>query len=119
VRIAAVRSGDVAPARPPRTPAPEPGLDIVDEADAEARRAERRRARAEARRQQQREAAAANAGSGNPTSGDDDRVVTIRANRTTPPTGDAELVRPPDRPPLRPAQPAAQPTKRRFGRNGR
>jgi hypothetical protein len=97
--------------------APEPGLDVADEAAlAEARRAERRRARAE---RQQREAAAAKAATATAGVGDDDRVVTIRANRATPPTGDAELVLPADRPPLRPAQPATQPKKRRFGRTAR
>ena len=120
VRIAAARSGDVvrpatAPPPPPRPEPPEPGLDIVDEeAMAEARRAERRRARAEARARQDEHRAAARA-----ANGDDDRVVTIRANRATPPTGDADVIVPADSPPLRPAQPAAQPKKRRFGRTGR
>jgi hypothetical protein len=51
----------------------------------------------------------------------DGRVVTIRANRATPPTNEGEVILPANRPPLRPAQPAAQPKgKRRFGRsNGR
>lgn len=52
-----------------------------------------------------------------------DRVLTIRAKRATPPTGEgepeAELVLPANRPPLRPAQPAAQPRRRRFGRASR
>jgi hypothetical protein len=115
-----MRSGDVAS---PRTPQPrevvrpEPGLDVApnEEAMAEARRAERRRARAEARERE----AAARTSNRTSTNDDDDRVVTIRANRATPPTGDAELVLPADRPPLRPAQPASQPRKRRFGRTTR
>ncbi|HVF33114.1 MAG TPA: hypothetical protein VM933_08765 [Acidimicrobiales bacterium] len=136
MRIAASRSGDVAAAQrqarrperaarpgpavepaaaPPRVAeeivAPEPGLDVSDsEAAAEARRAERRRARAAAR------GAGVSRGS---ESDEDGRVVTIRANRASPPRGDAELVLPADRPPLRPAQPAAQPRKRLFNRNGR
>jgi hypothetical protein len=49
----------------------------------------------------------------------DGRVVTIRANRATPPTNEGgEVILPPNRPPLRPAQPASQPkSRRRFGRN--
>lgn len=137
VRIAAARSGDVAAAqrdarRPERTvrpttttssppprdeiDAPEPGLDVGDsEAAAEARRAERRRARAAARTTPSPPRSTA-AGGGED---DDGRVVTIRANRASPPRGEAELVLPADRPPLRPAQPATQPRKRLFNRNGR
>jgi hypothetical protein len=135
VRIAAARSGDVAAAqrradRPTRPPEPEivppvPGLDVGDsEAAAEARRAERRRARAAARS----EAPAAPAPAaqtpapraiGDSGGDDDGRVVTIRANRASPPRGDAELVLPADRPNLRPAQPATQPRKRLFNRTGR
>ena len=94
--------------------APEPGLDVGDsEAAAEARRAERRRARAAARD-------AGGSGTGTASGvADEDGVVRIRANRATPPRGDAELVLPVDRPPLRPAQPAAQPRKRLFNRTGR
>ena len=120
VRIAAARSGDVAPVRRPPPPeeivAPEPGLDVSDsEAAAEARRAERRRARAA------RNATPTSTPTPSPGRADDGegQVVTIRANRATPPRGDAELVLPPDRPPLRPAQPATQPRKRRFTRSGR
>jgi hypothetical protein len=129
VRIAAARSGDVAAAqrRPPQARpapveeivAPEPGLDVSDSDEAaEARRAERRRARAAAR---SGEAPAPNAPAARRAAADDDdgRVVTIRANRASPPRGDAELVLPADRPPLRPAQPASQPRKRRFNRTGR
>ena len=140
VRIAASRSGDVAaaqrqarrperaarPVEPEPAPAqeiaaPEPGLDVTDsEAAAEARRVERRRARAAARGEGDVATGvpaplARTSGAG----GDDDRVVTIRANRASPPRGDAELVLPADRPPLRPAQPAAQPRKRLFNRTGR
>jgi len=141
VRIAAVRSADVIaarPASPPRPPQvavapierperpellepstsdrppspslrPEAGLDVVmgdmtsdfEEEAAEARRAVRRRARAAAR-----------GGEGpNDDASDDGPVVTIRANRATPPTGEStgDVVIPGDRPSLRPAQPAAQP----------
>ncbi|HUP85251.1 MAG TPA: septation protein SepH [Acidimicrobiales bacterium] len=143
VRIAAARSGDVAaaqrradrPVRPgPEIIPPEPGLDVSDsEAAAEARRAERRRARA-ARTQGGPDAIAPDAiapapapaaarasrpSAGGGDDGDDGRVVTIRANRASPPRGDAELILPADRPSLRPAQPATQPRKRLFSRPGR
>jgi hypothetical protein len=49
----------------------------------------------------------------------DGRVVTIRANRATPPTSDGDVILPADRGPLRPAQPAAEPRRRRFTRTGR
>jgi hypothetical protein len=88
----------------------------TDEA-AEARRAERRRARAEARRAEARSETRILR---DPVD-DDDRVVMIRANRATPPTGEegGDVVLPPNRPPLRPAQPAAQPKRRRFTRSSR
>ncbi len=140
VRIAAVRSADAMaarPSRPPRPlqeamaptsdrppsslpPRPVAGLDVMmgdatsgsEEEAAEARRAERRRARAAARGREGPDGDAS----------DDGRVVTIRANRATPPTGDftGDVVIPGDRPSLRPAQPAAQPAvqpgRRRYSR---
>jgi hypothetical protein len=51
----------------------------------------------------------------------DGRVVTIRANRAAPPTGEADgdVIIAGDRPSLRPAQPATQPRRRRFARPNR
>jgi hypothetical protein len=103
-------------------------LDVEDEASAEARRAERRRARAQARAAA--EASSPPAATPQPPTREapadvppgDGRVVTIRANRATPPrnTGDdtGDVVVAGDRPPLRAAQPATQPRRRRFGRSG-
>lgn len=126
MRIAAARSTEAVAA----PPAPEPVLDVPapadEEAAAEARRAERRRARAEARAaapeaaaavaEPRRAAATAPAGDLPPGDG---RVVTIRANRATPPSSDGDVVLPAERPSLRPAQPATQPRRRRFARTGR
>lgn len=123
---------------------------MVDEAAAERRRAERRAARAAARaagaapvavppssngggaRSPSRERAddaARPAPNGRPDRAapapdlppGDGKVVTIRANRATPPTGegDGDVIVPADRPPLRPAQPATQPRRRRFARTNR
>jgi hypothetical protein len=120
--------------RPAPPPEPDRGLDVVaaDEvagpAVAEARRAERRRARAAARRAAE---TATPAGRSSPAmsraqreelANGDGRVVTIRANRATPPRGDGdegEVVLPPNSRPLRPAQAAAQPRRRRFSRTTR
>ncbi len=133
---------------PARAPAPAPtasdptlNLDVPDRGadEADARRAERRRARAAARAASPPPApdpagdptpprppvAPAEAGpEGGRTAGEsadpDGRVVTIRANRATPPTNEgSDVVVPSERPPLRPAQPAAQPRRRRFARPDR
>ncbi len=138
VRIAAVRSADAVAAAPtvgrtePAAPVASPpasALDVVPEirpapADAAANRAAEAVAAAEARRSERRRArAAARTGYDTDTDTDTDtydgRVVTIRANRATPPTADStgDVVVPGDRPPLRAAQPAAQPNRRRYSRS--
>jgi hypothetical protein len=109
-------------------PAPQPELDVIDEAAAARRRAERRAARAAARESDaQTNGRRGGASVERPPASapdvpeGDGRVVTIRANRATPPTGDADgdVIIAGDRPPLRPAQPATQPRRRRFARPNR
>lgn len=115
---------EAAPATP--RPAREPELDVIDEAAAERRRAERRAARAAARASDPgSRGVPARVGTAPAPSPDvpdgDGRIVTIRANRAIPPTGEADgdVIIAGDHPPLRPAQPAAQPRRRRFARPNR
>ncbi len=131
VRISAARSVDVVrsviqpkdsaakaevavAARPAR---PDPALDVTDdEAVAESRRAERRAARAA--RSAEPAMGAAGGTDGVDVPAGDGRVVTIRANRATPPTVDDDVIVA-ERSPLRAARPATRPPRRRFGRTER